>query len=112
MPRQSEPESGYAREARQNGDLKAVLDQELSLLPERHRSVLVLCDLEGLTYEQAAQTLGWPMGTVKSRLARGRDRLRSRLLRRGVAPSLAASAAHGPAIWHVPGCRRLSCSRP
>lgn len=66
-----------------------MLDQELSLLPECQRVVLVLCDLEGLTYEQSAQVLGWPMGTVKSRLARGRDRLRSRLIRRGVAPSLA-----------------------
>ena len=71
--------------------LRAILDQELSLLPERNRAVVILCDLEGLTYEQAAQALGWPMGTVKSRLARG-DRLRSRLIRRGVAPALAIVA--------------------
>ena len=79
----------FAGEAHPDADLKAVLDQELSLLPECQRTVLVLCDLEGLTYDQAAQSLGWPMGTVKSRLARGRNRLRSRLIRRGVAPSLA-----------------------
>ena len=82
-------EHGPASEIHQDADLKAVLDQELSRLPECHRVVIVLCDLEGLSYEQAAQALGWPMGTVKSRLSRGRDRLRSRLIRRGVAPSLA-----------------------
>jgi len=82
-------ERGLTCEIQPDADLKPVLDQELSLLPECQRVVLVLCDLEGLTYDQAAQALGWPMGTVKSRLARGRDRLRSRLIRRGVAPSLA-----------------------
>jgi RNA polymerase sigma factor (sigma-70 family) len=71
----------------EHDDLKEVLDQELGRLPEPYRAAIVLCDLEGLTYEQAAQSLGWPMGTVKSRLARGRDALRSRLIRRGAAPS-------------------------
>ena len=66
--------------------MKKVLDEELSRLPERYRAVLVLCDLEELSYEQAARSLGWPMGTVKSRLARGRDKLRTSLVRRGVAP--------------------------
>jgi RND family efflux transporter MFP subunit len=47
---------------------------------------VVLCDLEGRTHEQAARHLGWPIGTVKSRLARGRERLRSRLIRRGIRP--------------------------
>ena len=70
----------------ENDDLKKVLDEELSRLPERYRAVVVLCDLEELSYEQAARSLGWPMGTVKSRLARGRDKLRTSLVRRGVAP--------------------------
>ena len=48
----------------------------------------MLCDLEDVTHEQAAVRLGWPVGTVKSRLARGRERLRSRLVRRGLAPCL------------------------
>ena len=63
-------EHGPASEIHLDADLKAVLDQELSRLPECHRVVIVLCDLEGLSYDQAAQALGWPMGTVKSRLSR------------------------------------------
>ena len=47
----------------------------------------MLCFLEGLTREQAAGQLRWPLGTLQSRLARGRERLRERLIRRGVAPS-------------------------
>ena len=47
---------------------------------------MVLCDLEGRTHEEAARHLGCPVGTVKSRLARGRERLRDRLTRRGLAP--------------------------
>src|SRR5262249_35829687 len=50
-------------------------------------------DLEGLTQEQAAQRLGCPSGTVRSRLARGRGLLRARLLRKGLAPSTGALAA-------------------
>ena len=46
---------------------------------------LVLCYLEGLTHDEAAQRLGWPVGTVRSRMARARDRLRLRLARRGFA---------------------------
>ena len=47
----------------------------------------MLCFLEGLTREQAAGQLRWPLGTLQSRLARGRERLRHRLIRRGLAPS-------------------------
>src|SRR5262249_15969853 len=49
--------------------------------------------LEGRTHEQAARHLGWPVGTVKSRQARGRERLRDRLRRRGVAPNAGLLAA-------------------
>jgi RNA polymerase sigma factor (sigma-70 family) len=62
-----------------------LLHEELSGLPLRFRAPLVLCYLEGMTHEQAAEQLGCPIGTVRSRLARGRDRLRQRLLRRGIA---------------------------
>jgi protocatechuate 3,4-dioxygenase beta subunit len=60
------------------------LHEELDHLPERYRLPLVLCYLEGLTHGQAAERLDWPLGTVESRLARGREKLRRRLLRRGV----------------------------
>ncbi len=66
------------------------LDEELGRLPESFRTPLVLCYLEGLTQEQAAVQLGWPIGTVQSRLARGREKLKSRLIRRGLAPAVAA----------------------
>ena len=61
---------------------------------------MILCDLEGRSYEDAARCLGCPVGTVKSRLARGRDRLKQGLTRRGLAPqiivpgSLFSSDAH------------------
>jgi len=67
-----------------------VLHEELDRLPERYGVVLVLCHLEGASCEEAARRLNWPVGTVKSRLARGRERLRARLTRRGVAPSVVA----------------------
>ena len=70
-------------------DLGPVIHEELDRIPERYRTVLVLCCLEGLTQHQAAQQLGWPLGTVQSRLARGRERLRARLARRGLTPSSA-----------------------
>ena len=65
----------------------AELYEELERLPEKYRLVLVLCHMEGLTYEQAAMRLGCPIRTVQSRLIRGRERLRGRLVRRGLAPS-------------------------
>ncbi|WP_158633624.1 sigma-70 family RNA polymerase sigma factor [Tautonia sociabilis] len=74
-------------------DLEALIHEELNRLHERYRSPVVLCCLEGLTLDQAARRLGWPMGTVQSRLARGRQRLRERLSRRGVSPSAGTFAA-------------------
>ncbi len=67
-------------------DLGEVLHEELGRLPERYREAVVLCLLEGLSPEQAARRLGCPVGTLHSRLARGRERLRDRLTRRGLAP--------------------------
>ena len=60
------------------------LYDELEQLPESFRSPLVLCYLEGLTQEQAAAQLRCPIGTVQSRLARGREKLKARLARRDV----------------------------
>jgi len=66
-------------------DLAAILHEELDHLPDRYRVPIVLCDLEGRTCEEVAQHLGRPVGTVKSWRARGRERLKVRLSRRGLA---------------------------
>jgi RNA polymerase sigma factor (sigma-70 family) len=87
-------------------ELKAVLDDELSQMPERYRAPLVLCYLRGQTNAQAAAQLGWPTGSISERLARAREILRKRLNRRGLTLSAgllalllsekAASAAVSP----------------
>jgi RNA polymerase sigma factor (sigma-70 family) len=69
-------------------DLRPVLDEEIACLPEKYRAPFVLCHLEGHTNEEAAEQLGCPRGTVLSRLSRGRERLRARLERRGIALSM------------------------
>jgi RNA polymerase sigma factor (sigma-70 family) len=68
-------------------DLRPVLDEEVDRLPKKYRLPFVLCYLQGLTYEQAARQLGCPMGTLGSWLAQARQRLSSRLARRGIALS-------------------------
>ncbi len=74
-------------------DLGPAIHQELARLPERFRAAIVLCCIEGLSQQQAAGQLGWPLGTLQSRLARGRERLRAQIIRRGLAPSSAVFAA-------------------
>jgi RNA polymerase sigma factor (sigma-70 family) len=75
----------------------ALLDEELGRLPEAFRSAIVLCDLGGMTHEEAARDLRCPVGTIKSRLARARKRLRERLEGRGLTPSAMALAPSVPA---------------
>jgi len=57
--------------------------REVEKLPEEYRLAVVLCDAEGLSYEEAAMAMDVPVGTVRSRLSRGRNLLRSRLVRLG-----------------------------
>ena len=60
-------------------EIREALDAALESLPDRYREVLVLRELEGLTYEEMATTLRLSRGTVESRLFRARERLRTRL---------------------------------
>jgi RND family efflux transporter MFP subunit len=85
--RESRPERDF--------ELERLLHEEIDRLPERYRAPVVLCDLEGRTYEQAARHLGCPIGTVQSRLSRARQRLRDRLIRRGVAAEAGSLAVAG-----------------
>jgi RNA polymerase sigma factor (sigma-70 family) len=76
-----------AAESMDIAEIAPVLDRELNRLPRKYRTALVACYLGGQTHEQTAKALGCPLGTVRSRVARGRDMLRKRLTRLGYAPS-------------------------
>ena len=65
-------------------ELRPVLHAEVERLPEKYRIPVILSYLEGKTNEEVAALLHWPVGTVKGRLSRARDLLRSRLMRRGL----------------------------
>jgi RNA polymerase sigma factor (sigma-70 family) len=90
-------------------DLAAPLHAEIRALPDRYRAPIVLCFLQGRTHEEAARELGWPLGSVKGRLARAKNLLRKKLMRRGIsvpatliASTLARDAAGSvpPALLH------------
>ena len=72
-----------------DGDIQTALD---ALAPE-YRAAVVLCDIEGLSYEEIAATVGAKLGTVRSRIHRGRAQLRAALEHRG---PRRRSAASGP----------------
>jgi RNA polymerase sigma-70 factor (ECF subfamily) len=74
-------------------DLAALLDRELSRLPERYRLPVVLCDLEGRTRREVARQLSLPDGTLSNRLSKGRELLRHRLSGCGFAVPAATLAA-------------------
>jgi RNA polymerase sigma factor (sigma-70 family) len=100
------PEPAVADEAGDWVDLQPVLDQELSRLPDKYRSAVVLCDLEGRTRGDAARRLGVAEGTLSGRLTTARRMLARRLERHGVALSAAALAtalSQAAAPGAVPG---------
>jgi len=80
-PRDNDPEGiALARERH------AMIQMALAALPDEQRLAIVLVDVQGFSYEEAAQALGCAVGTVRSRLARGRVRVRDHLLEHGNFP--------------------------
>ncbi len=71
-------------------EVEEILIQEVHALPEKYRTPVLLCYWEGLTNEEASRRLGWPTGTVKTRLLKARQLLHERLTRRGVSLSTGA----------------------
>ncbi len=111
------PEAYRPAEGREEPE---ALIEEIDRLPERLRTVVVLCYLEGMTYDAAAQRLGLSEGSIRGRLARARDQLRRRLTRRGVtlpaallaAGTLAEGQARAAALISLPAsARRLDDPR-
>ena len=60
-------------------ELRIVVQEALRLLPYQFRVAVLLCDLYQMSYEEIASTMGWRLGTVRSRIHRGRAMLRERL---------------------------------
>lgn len=94
------PEQVYA-ETHLDDDVQRALDA----LPPDYRAAVVLCDIEGLSYEEIAATLGVKLGTVRSRIHRGRSQLRDALAHR--APTTSRSRA-----TRLPGRGALTVPRP
>lgn len=68
------------------GTFEAVVETAFEALPEKFRRVVELIDIDGLSYQEAADVLGVPVGTIMSRLSRARGRIRDRLAVAGLAP--------------------------
>jgi RNA polymerase sigma factor (sigma-70 family) len=90
--RQARPATGCDGGDGANAALLEALDTELSRLPEMYRTAIVLCDLEGRSYREAAAQVGCPQGTLSGRLTRARMLLARRLAARGITLTAAAWA--------------------
>lgn len=80
------PSAPASEDAVISGEFEAVVAEALDALPEKHRAVIYLVDIDGLSYQEAADALGIPRGTVMSRLHRARTRIRNRLDEAGTVP--------------------------
>ena len=88
--RQPAEDPGPARLA-ESSELGAVIQKGLDALAPLDRAVIVMREVQGLPYDDIAEALGMPLGTLKARLHRARERLRDRLSRIGVKPWLKTS---------------------
>ena len=88
--RERTPEQAYA-DTHFDDDVQRALDA----LPPDFRAAVVLCDIEGLSYEEIAATLGIKLGTVRSRIHRGRSLLREALIHRAPTPATTVSSGRG-----------------
>ncbi len=86
-------------------ELSEILDEELARLPAKFREVILLSQIEGLNRDELAERLGISVAAVKDRLERGREQLRTRLVKRGVSLTAVALAA-----WLVPGTAQAAGS--
>jgi RNA polymerase sigma factor (sigma-70 family) len=101
-------------EPQQGTDLRPFLDAELSQLPEKYRAAVILCDLSGKNYKEAARQLGCPEGTLAARLSRARTMLARRLARHGftlTGAAVAAALAQSAATAAVPAAVAVSTSK-
>ena len=101
----STPERGF-----EHANLDQDVQKALDALPPEFRAAVVLCDMEGLSYEEIAVTLGIKLGTVRSRIHRGRAQLREALAHR--APAAPNEAAPGPTTLAVPCPRTRAALEP
>jgi RNA polymerase sigma factor (sigma-70 family) len=91
--RAARPAVEDASSAIEHSEFQALLHDEVNRLPSKYRAPVVLCYFEGRSHDEAAAALDWPVGTVRGRLSRARDRLRRSLTRRGLAPAGLAGAS-------------------
>lgn len=92
------PENLPDRTPAEIDDLTDLLHEEIARLPEKYRLPVQMCYAAGLTTAQAAERLGWPKGTVLTRLAWARARLQKRLASRGITPATLAAMLAGLAV--------------
>ena len=81
----AQPEAVESTGDLERNEIRGLLDEEIRRLPEKYRTPVVLCYLEGRTHEEAARRLRCSTGSVRGRLDRARHKLRDRLTRRGLA---------------------------
>jgi RNA polymerase sigma factor (sigma-70 family) len=104
QPLDEPPTSAALDPVREAGwrEVRRVIDEEVSRLPETYRAPFVLYHLEGRSSVEVARELGCPVGTVESWLTRARARLRTRLARRGLAPTPGLFALLAPQTGWLP----------